>query len=133
MTETVAEVPIVDVVERYIALRDKKAELKAGYDKSVEKIDAAMERCEAFIMTTMQQIGVDSVKTQFGTAYKTRKTSATVADWDMTLDFIRSGEHWSMLEKRVSKDFVKAYKEEHNDLPPGVNWREEIAINIKRS
>lgn len=134
MSETVAETPIVDVVERYIALRDKKAELKAAYDASVEKIDTAMDRCEAFIMATMQQIGVDSVKTKFGTAYTTARTSATSADWTgATLPWIIQNEQWAMLEKRVSKSFVEAYKAEHNDLPPGVNWREEIVVNVRRN
>lgn len=132
MTETVAEIPIETIIEKYVALRDKKAELTAAYKQSVEKIDAGMDRCENFLMATMQRIGVDSFKTKFGTAYKTTKTSAQVADWDMTLGFIRDGGHWAMLTKNVSKDFVKAYKEEHNDLPPGINWRVETAINVKR-
>lgn len=132
MTEPVAEIPIETIIEKYVALRDKKSELTAEYKQSVEKLDAGMDRCEAFLMATMQRIGVDSFKTKFGTAYKTTKTSAQVADWDSVLGFIREGGYWSMLTKNVSKDFVKAYQAEHNDLPPGINWRVETAINIKR-
>ena len=137
MTDTAppaaTETPVADIVVRYIALRDKKAELKAAYEKSVEKIDEAMKRCEAFIMATMDQIGVDSVKTAAGTAFKKQQTSATVADWDATLAFIKDSESWSMLERRVNKTFVEAYIEEHNDLPPGVNYRSETVVNIRRT
>lgn len=125
--------PVAQVVERYIALRDKLAQMKADYDAKTADIKTAMDRCEAFLLTQMTELGADSFKTPVGTAYKTTKTSATVADWDATLNFIRNGEHWAMLDKRVSKSFVDAYRNEHNDLPPGINWREEVAVNIRRS
>ena len=134
MTETATEIPVVSIVERYIQLRDKKAEKKAAYDKDVAAIEAAMTRCEGFILATMQNMGgIDSIKTAHGTAYKTTRTGATVADWGQTLPWIVAGERWDILEKRVSKPYVEAFKLEHNDLPPGINWREEITLNIRRT
>jgi hypothetical protein len=134
MTETVDTPPkIASIVERYIALRDRKAELKAAYTASVEAIDTAMDRAELFLMGTLQELGVESFKTEFGTAYTSTKTSATVADWDACLNWARANEEWTLLTRGVSKDFVKAYKVEHNDLPPGVNWREEKTVNIRKN
>jgi len=130
---SVAGPKLADVVERYIALRDKKSEHKKAYEAKVEAIDAALEKLEAFIMTRLDEQGVDSVKTSVGTAYKSTRTSATVADWPMVLDWIKNGENWDMLEKRVNKSFVESFRTEYDDLPPGVNWREEKVINIRRS
>ena len=31
------------------------------------------------------------------------------------------------------KQAVEQYKEEHGDLPPGINWREEVVVNVRRS
>jgi hypothetical protein len=56
-----------------------------------------------------------------------------VADWDYVLDYIQKNELWNMLEKRVSKQAVEQYVEEHGNLPPGINWREELVVNIRRS
>ena len=125
--------PVAQVVEKYIALRDKLAEMKKQFDNDTETIKTAMARCEAFLMQTMQAQGTESLKTPAGTAYQSTKTSATVADWDATLNWIRENEHWAMLDKRVSKTFVEAFRNEHNDLPPGVNWREERSVNIRRN
>lgn len=126
--------PIDAIVARYVEIRDQKAALKTQYDKDKATLDAALERIEAHLLKRFQEMGVDSVKTAAGTAYTSTQTSATVADWDQTLDFIRGGDHWAMLEKRVSKGFVEAYKEEHNgDLPPGINWREESVVNVRRT
>lgn len=134
MPDTATATITVDaVVSKYVKLRDLKAEKKSAYDDSVKDIDAAMAKCELYLLRTMQEMGLESVRTEAGTAYKTVKTSAQVADWDMALAFIRDNELWEMLEKRVSKKLVEQYKEEKNDLPPGINWREELTVNIRRS
>lgn len=134
MTEEIKESPqVAAIVEKYIALRDRKAELKAAYDASVKDIDSAMERVENYLLNMMQELGVESVRTPFGTPYISKRTSASVADWESFLDFVKTHDEWSMLKRDVAKTIVAAWREEHNDLPPGLNWREERVVNIKRS
>lgn len=134
MTDPTKETPAVDeIVARYIALRDKKAEIKAKYDAEVEAIDAAMERVENYLLKLMTELGVESIRTSAGTPYISRRTSATVADWDSFLSWVRSNGEWAMLERRANKTVVQTWRDEHNDLPPGINWREERVVNIKRS
>ncbi len=138
MSDTVAAAPpaaepkAAEVVERYIALRDKKAEIKAEYDGKIEAIDNALKRCEAFILQFLDATGGESIRTAAGTAYVSTRTSATSDDWDSTLKFIIENEQWAMLEKRVAKGYVEAYKEAHNDLPPGVSWRAERVVGFRR-
>lgn len=137
MSEATAQPPVTyDVLlDRYVKLRDKKDQIVSAHKKEVAKFDEALERIENVLLRMMNETGTESVRTIYGTAYKTRKTSAVVADWDCVSDWVKDepDERWSMLEKRVSKSFVEAYREAHNDLPPGVDWREEIAVNVKRS
>jgi hypothetical protein len=134
MTDPTKETPAVDeIVARYIALRDKKAEIKAKYDAEVEAIDAAMSRVENYLLKLMTELGVESIRTSAGTPYVSRRTSATVADWEVFLDWVRSNGEWSMLERRANKTVVQSWREEHNDLPPGLNWREERVVNVNRS
>lgn len=134
MTDPVKETPAVDeIVARYIALRDKKAEIKAKYEAEVEAIDAAMNRVENYLLKLMTELGVESIRTSAGTPYVSRRTSATVADWDAFLGWVKSNGEWSMLERRANKTVVQSWRDEHNDLPPGLNWREERVVNIKRS
>ena len=121
------------LIEKYIMLRDKKADLSAAYKEKVAKIDEALDKLEGALLATLEQNGMESAKCKTGTVYKSTRTSATVADWDFTLDFIQNHELWNMLERRVNKQAVQQYKEEHGDLPPGINWREEVVVNIRRS
>lgn len=130
VTPTVA---LDEVVSRYIKLRDKKAELESAHKKAVEPINTAMERCEAYLLNTLNGMGVESVKTPFGTAYTKTAVSATVADWPSLLEFIKANDLWPMLKRDVTKSVVQEYRDAHNDLPPGINWTETRVLNIRRS
>jgi len=56
-----------------------------------------------------------------------------VADKDAFMTHVKSNEDWQLMEIRCSKTAVEQYKAEHDDLPPGVTWRAERAVNIRRS
>lgn len=124
-----------DVVERYISLRDKKAELKGDYERKVAAVEQAMDRIEAFFMKHLDTSGSESVRTKAGTFFKQERNSATAADWDSVSAWVQEDPEtrWAILEKRVSKGFVEAYRTEHNDIPPGINWRTEYVVNVRRS
>lgn len=124
---------IDQIVDRYIKLRDKKAEIKADYEAKVASVEEAMAKLEAMILEHLNATGCASVGCEAGTAFKQTTTSATVADWDATLNFIRENDMWHMLDRRVNKTAVVEYREANDDLPPGVNWREETVVRIRRS
>jgi len=122
-----------ELVEKYIQLRDKKSEYKAEYDAKVVKIEEALDKIEAILLETFDKTGLDSAKTEFGTAYTTTRTTASVADKDAFMEHVKAKEDWQLLEVRVSKTGVEQYKEVNEDLPPGVNWRAERVVNVRRT
>lgn len=121
------------LVEKFIALRDKKQAMKAEYDERVAHIDGLMERIEGILLKALDEQGMTSVRTPSGTAYRSTRVSASIADWDAFLDHVRKHEAYEMLERRCSKTAVEQYKAANDDLPPGVNWREEAVVNFRRS
>lgn len=124
---------IEELVEKYVALRDKKAQIKAKYDAEVAKVDDVLDRVEAALLKHFDSVGVESVSTKAGTAYKSTRNSATVGDWDSFLHFVQQQEAWNFLERRVSKTAVEEFRSANDDLPPGVNYRSEVVVNIRRS
>jgi hypothetical protein len=121
---------IDELVEKYVALRDKKAD----YAAKIKELNAGMDRIEEHLMAEMNKQGVKSMSTGAGTAYIQHKTAATVADWPAVLDFIKKNEMWTMLEKRVSKTVIDEYRSANdNDMPPGISWYETLALNVRRS
>ena len=122
-----------EMVEAYIKYRDKKAAMKAEYDKSVAKIDLVLERIEQKLLAYFNESGLESIRTGAGTAYRSVKTTASVADRDVFLEFVRDNDAWELLETRAAKKAVEDYRAANDDLPPGINWSAVATLNVRRS
>lgn len=122
-----------ELVGKYIELRDKKSELKAEYDGKVAKIDAVLDKIEVKLLEVFDSAGMDSCKTEFGTAYTSQRSTASVADKEIFMNFVKDNEEWPLLEVRAAKSGIEQYKDANGDLPPGINWRVERTVNIRRS
>ncbi len=122
------------IVAKYIALRDKKADLKKAYEAQVETIDQAMEKCEAYFLTVMRAQGLESLPTKAGTPYKTTRSSVSIADpgqyWDWVMEDLENRR--AFLDLKANKTAVVAFREEHADLPPGLNYSEAVVVNVRR-
>ena len=124
-----------ELVERYIALRDRKAAFKAEYDKKVAVLEDAMGKIEAVLLRSFNESGIENIKTEAGTAYVSVRTSATVADRDVYFGWVGEdfAERAIFLDARANKTAVDQFRAANNDLPPGLNWREERVVNIRRT
>ena len=121
-----------ELVEKYIQLRDKKAEIRKQYLARVGDIDTLMEKIEGMLLKVFNETGMDAVKTEFGTAFKSVRSSSTVADWDALRMYVLENGAWELIERRCNSEAVAQHKAANGELPPGVNWREEIVVNIRR-
>ena len=124
-----------ELVANYIKLRDKKSQLKKQYDEKVAKVDAVMDKMEAIILKTFQDSGIDSARTDAGTAYISTRTSATVGSREEFLSWVLQDpeERSIFLENRVSKVAVEQFKAANDDLPPGINFRSEVTVGVRRA
>lgn len=122
-----------EVVDKYIMLRDKQAAMKKEFAEKVKPISDAMDQIEAVLLKTFDAAGMESAKTEKGTAYVATRTSASVADKESFLEFVKRTGEWPLMEVRAAKTAIEQYRDEHADLPPGVNWSEERVVNVRRS
>lgn len=123
------------IVGNYVKIRDRRALRKAAFDAEDADDKAKQERMEAEMLRRFNERGAESIRTTHGTAYKSTRTSATVADKDTYITWILQDpvERVNFLDVRANKTTVQQYKGEHNDLPPGLNWREELTVGFRRS
>jgi hypothetical protein len=124
---------ISDLVAKYVEVRDKKSQFKAETDAKLAKYDVALDKMESALLKVFEATGMESVKTEFGTAYTSSRNTASIADPDTFMTFCKEHDAWHMLQKRVSLSAVEQYKDEHQDIPPGLNWRVERTVNVRRS
>ena len=123
-----------EAVTLYIQLRDKKAQMKSDFDASVAPINDKMEKLEAKLLDVFNKTGMDSVKTEHGTAYTAVRTTASVADREAFMEFVKANEEWSLIEVRAAKTAIEQFRDNNDkELPPGINIRSERVVNIRRS
>ena len=121
------------LLKLFIALRDRRARRKADFQLDDVDDKEKQERIEIEFLRRFNKRGIDNVSARgVGTAYRSVRASAKVADWDSLLEFIKKEGAWEMLERRVSKVAVEQFKAETSDLPPGVDWGETQVINFRR-
>jgi len=120
------------VIAAYVQLRDKKAEVVARQKEELAPLVDQMLKLEAWLHRELLRQGVNSFKTDNGTAFVQTNTSVTVQDWEAALGFIISKGLWDFLEARVSKSAVADFVESHGDAPPGVSLRTEQVVRIRR-
>lgn len=121
------------LIKKYISLRDRREARKREYDATDAADKAAMGKIENDMLRRLNERGTDSSTVRgVGVAFKKTRSYCSVADWDIFFRYVQENQAWHMLTHAASKDAVSEFKEANNDLPPGLNWTETIAVNFNR-
>ena len=125
------------LAEAYIAIRDKRAEIKKAFETEYEALGKGLELLGAQMLLELQSQHAESIKTEHGTIYRQEEIKPSCADW-MALDtWMKAHPEYGasdVLEKRVSKKFVQEYMAGNNDeLPAGINIYREYVVRVRRS
>jgi hypothetical protein len=123
---------ISEVVQKYVQIRDRRAERKALYQQADAADEKLQSQIEAKLLQVFNDTGMTSVRTECGTAYVTTRTAATIADKEAFMNYVKEHGEWPLLEVRASKAAVEEFVAANDDLPPGINWRSESVVNIRR-
>lgn len=139
---TYPEIPSIDedvnfdtldeAINVYVATRDALNEERKAFNTYEAHAKTYLERIERVIASHADRLGVDSVKTKSGTAYRTVKTSYRVGNWDSYLEWMRETNNFQCLEKRAAKLAVKEIHDETGEVPPGLEYFAEVVFDVRR-
>lgn len=118
-------------IATFVAAREKKRALKAAFDVKAGKIQEVLSRLETIIMEEMPE-GVDSVKTDEGTAYRRTESSVAVEDWEEFLTFVRKEKAWGLLNHGANKSEVEAFLAQDRTVP-GIRYARTLAIGVRKA
>ena len=124
-----------DLVKTYIRLREKKSQRKADFDTDIARYDELQDKIEALLLLKFGELGIDSVKTERGTAYSSVRSSVSIADWDSFRTFCEAQDDpFTFIDRKASKTAIEQYKSANDDqLPPGLNWSSTRVVKFRRS
>lgn len=128
-------ITIDKVVEAYVRTR---GEIQALEEK-IKRLKSFQLKKEEWLQDQMIELGVESFKTAYGTAYSSLAESVTVADWDSFFTWVQDNDKYEFLEHRVSKTEVLNMMGERgesgrpNSPPPGVNFVALRKVGIRKA
>jgi hypothetical protein len=128
------ETPKADrLAKAYIAMRDKRSELKKDFETTDAQIETQMLLVEEELMKMCKEIGADSIKTQYGTIFRTVKTRYETSDWESVYKFIVEHNVPQLLERRISSLNMKQFLDDNPKLMPmGVNVNNKYTVTVRR-
>ena len=122
-----------DMVEKYLQAKDALALSDAAHKQKTARVRQWMEDQLAAVLVRLKELGADNIRTRAGTAYRSTVRSATLADPAAFRDFVAENEAWDLVDMKANAPAVKAWIDEHEALPPGVNFGETIVARVRRS
>jgi hypothetical protein len=122
-----------ELVNQFVRLRDK---IKEADDAHKAKVKPAKEYLDALtgkLMDKLNEIGGESVKTPHGTAYRTTRRSATIADGDAFRNFVIATEGFDLVDWKANANAVDDFIRSEGSPPPGVNFSTAFTVGVRRA
>jgi hypothetical protein len=130
-----SEPTTAEMIQQYIRLRDY-VELKTKeFEASLKPYRDGMATLEGKVSQQIIDLGGESIKTEFGTAYRTTVMAVKMADRQAFMEFVTQdwGEREAFLTSAVTKDVVKDWIEQNNSKPPGLDIAYIHKTNFRRA
>lgn len=126
-------VPVDVLVRVYIKIRDAREALATKYDEDDGSLKEQQEVVKAQLLDTCKELGVDSLKTGFGTVSRTVKTRYWSSDWGVMHEFIKEHDAMDLLERRVHQGNMKTFLQENPDVKiPALNSDSAYDVTVRR-
>lgn len=134
-TETPPLPPLAPDMRKWVQQFRDLRDMLERYDEKIakERLEISnLQQCVlAKIAAFMRAHNLENLRTEAGTVSRKTKYTATVADAELFMNLVKAG-NWDLIERRANSTAVKAWVEEHKELPAGVNLNAVESVGVQR-
>lgn len=127
---SLGEMRVDDLIASHVRLRDQLGTDRKSYKQREARVKLQMSVISMHLRNRGDLAGVDSFKTDKGTAYRKTSEKFKIQDWALTAAYVLKTGYIHMLQKRVSPNAVKEIRELEG-LPPGIEVTTEIEFAVR--
>ena len=122
------------LVKTYVTIRDERNKLAREYDAKDKDLANDMVSIEQALLNSCNEIGADSMRTEFGTLIKSTKENFICGDWDNFKKYIKDNDAIELLQQRIHQGNFKEFLSSREDegLPPGISTMREFKITVRK-
>jgi hypothetical protein len=127
------EIPVEvnKVVAQYLAVRERIAEIKAAQKEYLAQYDAMLDKLGGKMLAFLDATGQESAKTDEGTVFIAHRSTASLADPDAFMDYVRENDAYELMDRRANSVACREFADEHGSLPPGVKLNSTRTVNVR--
>lgn len=122
-----------EVVDRMMALRDKRSQLKKDFEARDRQLREMYERGENWLLKHMQETGHKSFKVEGATVFTKTNMRYSFGDWSGFTEWVKQTGEVDLLQKRVSSTNMETFLKDNGELPPGIKRDPVLTVNIRKS
>jgi len=119
------------MVRNYVRLRDHKNAAEKEFKAGMARVNEGMKALEAKLLEHFNNNQTNNFSSDFGTAYVSRKFTATVKDRQAFLRFCAEHNQWDALDAKANKTYVKEAAKEGIEVP-GVKLSSVNVVGVQR-
>ena len=119
-------------VREYVACRDEVDRIEKRHKDELAPLLDLQKKLAGILQQFLDDTGVDSIKTEYGTAYASTRYSASLRDPEVFMQYVLQNNSFELLDKRANVTAVKDFVKEHNAEPPGVALSAMTTIGVRR-
>lgn len=122
---------IDEAVKSYIEHRNALKAFMAQAKIVEDTTKADLAKVSMWLRQKGDELGIDSFKTQYGTAFRNVKTSYRMGNWTQFIEWVKATDNFQCLEKRVAKLSTKEIHDETGVIPPGIDYSAEVEFDVR--
>jgi hypothetical protein len=119
-------------IAQYRQLRDIIKADDDAHKKRMEPKRKVLDQLGDMLLSMLNQSKQESAATTAGTAYKTRKVSATIADATAFKRHVIGTEDWDLIDWRANKTATEQFVKDNKAPPPGINYQEMFKVGVRK-
>ncbi len=119
-------------IQQYVALRDHIKKLDEAHEAAKKPFADALNELNGHLQIFLDESGSDSVKTKWGTCYKSTRYTASLLDAQAFMNYVIQNEKFELLDRKANSTAVRAFVEENGGLPPGCNLSALSTVGVRR-
>jgi hypothetical protein len=120
-------------VEQFVKLRDLIKSRDDEHKKAMKPLRETLESLNSVLLAHLNDMGGNSIATDAGTAYRTEKKSASLADSEAFMDYVIANQAFDLLDRKANVTAVEEHIKENDAPPPGVNFSSTFVVGVRRA
>jgi hypothetical protein len=125
--------PVDKLTNAYLKIKNKRSDLSAQFKIEDDKLAAQQDKIKSALLAHCKENNVDSVRTPFGTFFRSVRTKYWTSDWESMYKFVIEKNVPEFFTKSLNQTNVKQFLEENPEVvPPGLNVESEYVISVRK-